>query len=237
MSWLSQQYRNNINGIIITLSFHIVVFAVLNITQFRIKKEFREPEIIIEFPVDIIEPLWEQPVEQKNQEQIPTSANYRTNLASNKSAPRLNEVFNDNYQDELEKAQQLVNDVSQQLSKEIPTVNDLQMPVETTEGIDIDSLKKKLYSGDSNVEYSLTDRFHISLPIPVYLAQKGGKVKVIIEVDRNGKVIKADPIPESSLTDQILSYAKTAALRTRFNSSEEASTVQKGYILYTFIAQ
>ncbi|MBN1924356.1 MAG: hypothetical protein JW798_00845 [Prolixibacteraceae bacterium] len=236
MSWLSQQYKNNLNGIIFTLVFHIVVFAALNIAQFRIKKEYHEPEILIEFPLDMIEPPV-KPVDEELQQEAPSTAAFRTNIASNRSAPRMNEVFNESYRDELERAQQLANDVSQQLSKEIPTVNDLQMPVETSEGIDIDSLKMKLYSGDSNVEYSLADRYHVRLPIPVYLAENGGKVKVMIDVDRRGEVIKADPVVEPYLTDQILSYAKTAALRTRFNSSEEAPAVQKGYIQYTFVAQ
>jgi hypothetical protein len=236
MSWLSQQYKNNINGIIITLAFHILVFVVLNITQFRKKIEYHEPEIIIEFPSELLQAETEA-VQQQKEEQVSSSAITRTNVASNRATPKRNDVFDEKYQEELYKAQQLVNDVSKQLSKEIPTVDDLQMPVETSEGIDIDSLKNKLYSGNSNVEYFLEDRFHLSLPIPVYLAEDGGVVKVIIEVNRQGDVVKADPIPEVHLTGQILSYAKTAALRTRFNPSDKAPRTQKGYIQYTFVAQ
>ncbi|MCF8359640.1 MAG: hypothetical protein K9H26_12840 [Prolixibacteraceae bacterium] len=236
MSWLSQQYKNNINGIIITLAFHILVFIVLNITQFRKKFEYHEPEIIIEFPTELLQTEME-PNNQQEEAQVSSSSVSRTNVAANRATPKRNDFFDENYQEELNKAQQLVNDVSKQLSKEIPTVDDLQMPVETSEGIDIDSLKNKLYSGDSNVEYYLEDRFHLSLPIPVYLAEDGGVVKVIIEVNRHGDVVKADPIPEAHLTGQILSYAKTAALRTRFNPDDEAPRNQQGYIQYTFVAQ
>jgi len=235
MSWLYRQYHKNINGIIATLVFHILVFSILNITQFRTKTIYQEPEMIIEFPRYITDAL---PVEAepKPSDPIPGSA-YRTNRASNRSLPEKNRDHDEQFQRELEDAQRLAREVSKQLSREIPTLNDLQMPEESSEGLNIDSLKNKLYSGESNVEYELENRFHLRLPIPVYLAQDGGKVQVQIEVNREGKVVRAEPLIKPGLSDPILSYAKTAALRTRFNPSPEAPIIQKGSIYYTFIPQ
>lgn len=234
MSSLSQLYKRYKNGIIFTLLFHILVFIALNVSQFNIKQDFKETELLIDFPDVAIE---QTDIPEVNKSENSINSTHNTNIASNRSLNRLNEVFDEKYQKELEEAQNLVKDVSSQLAKEIPTINDLQMPEETTEGMDPDSIINKLYSGNSNVEYFLENRFHTRLPIPVYLSQTGGVVTVNIIVDGKGNVIKAEPIVEPSINEKTLSYAKTAALRTKFNPSIDISDKQSGYIKYTFIAQ
>ena len=238
MSWIGQQYQKYKNGIIFTLIFHIVVFIILNISQFKKKKEYHEAEMIIDFPEEMIQHPEENHSQDNDKNKIEqTATNKRTNIASNKAIDKHNDIFDETYQKELEDAQNLVNDVSKQLSKEIPTIDDLQMPEETTENIDPDSILNKLYNGDSNVEYYLKNRFHIRLPIPVYLSQYEGTVKVNIEVDRKGNVIKADPVITNNSSRQKLSYAKTAAVRTKFNPVTNGESIQKGYITYHFVAQ
>jgi hypothetical protein len=235
MTGLARLYKENINGIIITLTFHIVVFALLNITQLKVKEVYSEPEIIIDFsqiPVEAIEPIRNN---QDNSEENRYSGQLKTNTASSKSAPQQNKTFDEQYQKELEEAQNLVKDVNRQLKKDVPTIDDLKMP--EAPKADPDKMNDKLYSGESNIEYSLENRYHVRLPIPVYLAEGGGKVKVFIVVDRSGNVIKAEPLIEANLSDQILSYAKTAALRTQFNPKPDAPVQQNGYIIYNFIPQ
>lgn len=235
MSKIKQIYKNNKDGIIFTLIFHILVFIVLNITQFRIKQEFIETELIIDFP---FEPIQQEEIKKEQlNNQTTTNINRQTNIASNRAAEKRNDVMDEKLQRELEQARELVERVSQQLSKDIPTIKDLKMPEETTEGMDPDSLMNKLYTGNSNVEYYLENRFHTRLPIPIYLSQYGGVVTVNIIVDRSGTVVSANPVVSGNLNDQLLSYAKTAALRTRFNPSNSSETRQPGYIRYTFIPQ
>lgn len=234
MALFTRLYRKNINGIIITLIFHILVFAGLNVSQFKIKKEYKE-EIIIDFPEQQIEP--EVPA-NNNREPSGNSRfsdQLRTNTASSKTAALQNKSFDDQYQRELEKAQKLVKDVDEQLNKEIPTIEDLKMP--DAPKPKTNEIKDKIYTGESNIEYFLENRFHVKLPVPVYLAEGGGKVKVNIVVDRDGIVIKADPVIEANLSEQVLSYAKTAALRTKFNPLPDAPEQQNGYIIYNFIPQ
>jgi hypothetical protein len=235
MTRLSHFYKENTNGIIITLIFHIVVFAVLNLTQFKVKKEFKEPEIIIDFHEIPIETKLPENNNQESTVEGKYSDQLRTNTASSKSASQQNKTFNEQYQKELEEAQNLVKDVKKQLTKEIPTLDNLKMP--EAPKADPNKMKDKLYSGDSNIEYFLENRYHVRLPIPVYLAEGGGKVKVIIIVDRLGNVMKAEPVIEANLSEQILSYAKTAALRTLFNPNPNAPAQQNGYIIYNFIPQ
>jgi hypothetical protein len=232
MNWIMKFYRENINGIIFTLIFHIIVFLLLYISQFKVKNQFSEPEIIIDFSIIEEEPV-QQELENNEQSEYPQSRT--TNVASNRSATKQDQSIDEQYQKELEDAQRLVKDVSRQLSKEIPTVNDLRMP-DAAEA-DPMKIKDKMYTGESNIQYFLENRFHTKLPIPVYLAQGGGKVRVNIKVDRAGKVISADPVVEPQLSEQVLSYAKTAALRSTFNPDNNAPQPQSGFIVYHFIPQ
>ena len=236
MLWLKIRYQKYRNGIIFTLIFHILFFLVLNIIQFRTKLEFHETELLIDFPGQMIT---NEVVENELSDNDRVSENNsRTNIASNLAAKNnTNKVFDSDFQNELERAQNLVKDVKRQLSKEIPTVDDLQMPEKTSEGLYPDSIMKKLYSGESNVEYYLKNRYHLRLLIPVYLAQFGGNVKVNIVVDRSGNVISAKPEIGSNSNELLLSYAKTAAVRTKFNADNGAELQQKGYIIYHFVAQ
>jgi hypothetical protein len=240
MTLLSRLYKKNINGIILTLAFHVLVFAILFISQLKVREEYKEPEIMIDFPVQQAEPIAQSDINKENNKQeFSNGKDYsdrsRTNVASSRSASQKNKSFDDQYQKELEQAQNLLKDVSRQLEKEIPTLDELKMPEASK--VKPEEMKDKIYSGESNIEYFLENRFHIRLPIPVYLAEGGGKVKVNIVVDRLGNVLKADPIIEATLSSQILSYAKTAAFRTKFNPDPNAPNQQNGYISYNFIPQ
>jgi hypothetical protein len=239
MNRFHKLYRDNINGVIITLVVHIFIFTALYLSQFKIKNEVNETEIIIDF--SSMPPL--QPAEQKEIENdvknefntTNVSGQVRTNTGSNRASSAKNNKVDEQYERELEAAQNLLKEVSRQLNREIPTIDGLKMP--DAAPAKPEDMHDKIYSGESNIEYFLEKRFHIKLPIPVYLAEGGGKVKVEITVDREGRVTKAEPIIEPFLSEQILSYAKTAALRTRFNASNDAPAQQFGYIIYTFVAQ
>lgn len=236
MSRLHKFYTENINGIIITILFHILVLLILNVSQFKVKDEYFEAEIIIDFP---IETKIEKKLDQKLLENKTASNQQQTNIASNKDLQNQTQrqTLSNEIDEEVEKAKQLSKEVSKQLKKEIPTIPDLKMPTKTTEGMNPDSIKKKLYTGDSNIEYSLENRYHLLLPIPVYLTQYAGVVKVIIQVNSNGTVTKAEPIVENNINDLMLSYAKTAALKTKFNQVASQNGIQTGYIKYRFVAQ
>jgi hypothetical protein len=228
-----------------TLVFHILLVLSFLLAEVDIKGDVKEEEIIIEFPEIIPEPeeLVEQETEQ--QEEMPNdpssqsleSQSQRTNRASSRLSAT-DEFFDEDYLSEVEAARQLANDVNNQLAKERVQMEDIPMPVESTEGMNPDSIKNIVYTGESNIVYYLENRYHLSLPIPVYLAQGGGKVIVDIAVDRSGKVIEAKARRNKSVRDeQIFTYAEVAASRTIFNTAPDASEIQRGTIHYTFIAQ
>ncbi len=238
-------YRRNIYGIIGTLVFHILLFSAFLLSDIRIKGKAKEEAILIEFP-DMPQ---QEEIIPKNEEFKDKAANDNSmsgnisNVASNKlsrekTTKSAEEFLDNNYLKEVEAAKQLVSDVNKQLSKKTVDIDDIKMPVQTTEGMNPDSIKNVVYAGESNITYYLENRYHLSLPIPVYLSQGGGKVVVNIVVNRQGKVIQADPVETKNLhDDQIYLYAKAAALRTVFNADANAPAAQKGSIHYNFVAQ
>ena len=247
MRLIGKLYKQNIYGVMGTLVFHIFVILFFLLADVDMKGSVKEEPLLIEFPDILPEP--EEKLEQQEQQTLDkqivdnSESSIRTNAASNKMASEntttsAEEFFDDEFLKEIEAAKRLSSDVSSQLSKEVVDINDIKMPVETTEGMERDSIKNVIYVGESNIVYYLENRYHLSLPIPVYLSQGGGKIIVDITVNRQGKVVEATPRKNRNIREeQTFLYAKAAALRTIFNPDATAPKSQKGTIHYTFIAQ
>lgn len=227
-----------------TLVFHILLFSAFLLADVDIKGNAKEELILIEFPELPAEPEIEEQIEEQVESaaDIP-STNQQSNIASNRTATEntttsTDDFFDNDYMQEIEAAKQLRSSVNNNLSKETVDMSEIEMPVETTEGMDRDSIKNIIYAGESNIKYYLTNRYHVSLPVPVYLAQGGGTVIVDIKVDQQGRVVEAVARQNRSVRDkQIFLYAQEAASRTRFNADLGAPSIQEGTIHYTFIAQ
>ncbi len=224
--------------------FHILLFSAFLLADVDIKGNAKEELILIEFPELPAEPEIEEQVEEQVESaaDIP-SANQQSNIASNRTAienttTSTEDFFDNGYMQEIEAAKQLRSSVNNNLSKETVDMSEIEMPVETTEGMDRDSIKNIIYAGESNIKYYLTNRYHVSLPVPVYLAQGGGTVIVDVKVNQQGRVVEAVARQNRSVRDkQIFLYAQEAASRTRFNADSGAPSIQEGTIHYTFIAQ
>lgn len=89
-------------------------------------------------------------------------------------------------------------------------------------------------SGDSN--YNLAGREALGKPIEQPDCQEEGTVVVSIEVDKNGKVIRAVAGVKGTTNSAncLLKPAKEAALRTTWNADPNAPSKQKGTIIYKF---
>jgi outer membrane biosynthesis protein TonB len=90
--------------------------------------------------------------------------------------------------------------------------------------------------GGSGGNYRLGNRRAVSKPKPTYDCNEEGRVVVSISVDKTGKVISARPGIKGTTNSApcLLSRAKQAALKTRFNSDSKAPTKQVGSIIYNF---
>ncbi|HHC81090.1 MAG TPA: energy transducer TonB, partial [Flavobacteriia bacterium] len=78
--------------------------------------------------------------------------------------------------------------------------------------------------GGSGGNYRLGNRRAVSKPKPTYDCNEEGRVVVSISVDKTGKVISARPGIKGTTNSApcLLSRAKQAALKTRFNSDSKA---------------
>lgn len=228
-----------------TLIFHIVVISIFLVAEFKIKDKIENEEaVLLEFSAPeekVPEPELETGKTQKLNAEINQPSGNEKSTGSNRAvndAGKKDRFFDESYQRDIEEAKNLVTDVNNQLSKKTVPIKKFDMPEATTEGEDRDSIKNVIYSGKSNIHYFLENRFHLRLPIPVYLAKSGGTITVDIQVSRSGQVTKALARPAKNINDPMLpAYATQAAERTLFNSEPKAPEIQRGTITYKFVAQ
>jgi len=241
---IKELYRRNVYGVMGTLIFHILLFTGFLISElnYKIKTENEEP-ILLDFILPPPEKV-ESPEPEKTQSDN-TGSNqtkqYDQNMGSNRAvndALKKDKFFDASYKHDIEEAEKMVDNVNKQLSKKVPPTKKFAMPEAVTEGQNPDSIKNTIYSGKSNIHYFLENRFHVRLPIPVFLAKSGGLVTVDIQVNRSGEVIKAEARPSGNINDPMLPvYATQAAERTVFNSDSKSPSLQRGTITYRFVAQ
>ncbi len=88
----------------------------------------------------------------------------------------------------------------------------------------------------SGGNYRLGNRRALTRPIPEYDCNEEGKVVVTISVDQSGRVISAQAGAKGTTNSAscLLSRAKEAALRTKFNADSNAPSKQVGLIIYNF---
>jgi outer membrane biosynthesis protein TonB len=249
MGKVKEIYKQNIYGVIATLIFHIVVLLVLIFSSLKSSNQTPEEEIFVDIAtpeIKLPEPEMEKAQQSTNASQPNQSLLTKGQLASNRAVndaattkSRSNDPFFDNeYNAEVAAAKKLVSDVNKTLAQEIPKIGDIPMPVDNTAGKTREEVKQSNFKGKSNIHYFLENRFHASLPIPIYLAEGGGEVIVDIVVGRDGRVLSANPRQNPKITDlNILAYAKQAAEKTWFNEESSAPERQKGTITYLFVAQ
>ncbi|WP_158974583.1 hypothetical protein [Cellulophaga sp. L1A9] len=86
----------------------------------------------------------------------------------------------------------------------------------------------------TSISYSLIDRNHYSLPVPIYTCIEGGKIVINISVNSAGMVTDASFNKSSSSTENgcLIDNALEYAYKASFNKSTKAS--QKGTITYLF---
>ena len=85
-------------------------------------------------------------------------------------------------------------------------------------------------------DYNLAGRNALSKPIEKPECNEEGIVVVSIEVDTNGKVVKATPGVKGSTNTAkcLLDPAKAAAMKTTWDADPNAPSKQRGTIIYKF---
>jgi hypothetical protein len=241
-------YYRNIYGVMATLAIHLIFIGILLVSQIRASKKMMEETVYIDFSMELAkipEKLSEEEKNKLNQSsqssqsrQGELASNRAVNDASRDASASRDPFFDKAYEAEIAAAKQLIGNVNKTLAQKIPKIGDIAMPEDNTEGKTREEVKQSNFKGKSNIHYFLENRYHLRLPIPVYLAEGGGEVTVDIVVERDGRVIEANPRPNTAISDMtIMAYAKQAAEKTVFNSDPSAPQRQKGTITYLFVPQ
>ena len=247
MENLFKLYRDNINGIIATLVIHLVVLVCLLFAELKNNLDLPSDALFVDLvseEVNLPNPekekmdLGNQSLALNVGKSGANNSNRAVNLGDQSGRTSGDPFFDRAYAKEVAEAKKLESDVNKNLAKKIPVIGDIPMPVASTEGMTREEAKRSSFKGKSNIHYLLGNRYHLQLPIPVYLAQGGGEVVVDIVVNRNGDVLSATPRETASLSDPTISaYARQAAEKTLFNPDNSAPEKARGTITYLFVAQ
>lgn len=238
-------FNDNLISILATIIFHLVlviIFLTFKITSIQnlidniIMIDIEEPrisELIID-PPSLDEPQFDQYVAEYLESE-------RSNVPVNIAAKLEEQISTDRFVDEF--TDELSSNLSDEMIRNQERLRELQeMESEASivaDGDSSEASKPIIFSGKTNIFYSLKDRYHLRLPVPVYKCEGSGIVEVQILVDQRGYVVAAQvPNLGDSMNEICLAEAaKSAAMSTRFNTNFGAPSRQEGTITYYFQPQ
>jgi hypothetical protein len=236
-----------INGFLGTIIIHLlagIVFFSAKLTGIY----SQTVQIKIETPESIKQEKSEKELEEIKKAMIERMADafieaqHRTNIGVNvsgKDQPLMEKDLQQT-QEELDAARKQLAGIQENLDKQ-----DKEIHSTTNEGVATETKKKEkiqgklvVYKGPTNIYFDLANRNQVSLYVPVYKCQGNGQVVVNITVNKFGEVEDAAIDKVKSDNDECLfDAAYTAALRSKFNTDNNAPSKQKGSITYLFVAQ
>ncbi len=240
---MKEWMQENATGILGTIAFHMllaIVFLIIKISSeksyldsiilFEIEEEMAEDPQVEEMP----DPEFEQRLAeylQQARSNVPVNLarNVEEEISTEKYVRELEQDLNDNRPESWEEMQERLKELEELEKEELSVEGEDDRPQQ----------EKEPYIGPTNIYYSLKNRHHLRLPVPVYQCQGSGLIELRIVVDQKGRVVQAEiNQPGSNTGDACLAEAaKRAAMRTRFNTDYQAASRQVGTITYHFIAQ
>jgi len=240
---------NNINGILGTIAFHIVLlilFLLLKISYKTSHSQLIELNFEQENPQELLRKLDMEAKEKAAQLKkfdLMTEGVIRRNIAVNITDKTEDELNTDKFikqfadENKLEGFKKMLNPDQSANKASDESKNDLieQKSVENEKPLG----SKQIYKGPTNIYCNLEKRTTVYVPVPVYKCEGSGKVVVEIIVNTEGFVIGTDVLKhESDINDECLfNTAVNYAFSTRFNADPQALPKQKGSITYFFVPQ
>ncbi|MBO4465680.1 MAG: hypothetical protein J5748_03275 [Bacteroidales bacterium] len=233
--------RDNLIGILVTVSVHLAVILILLLTVVRPSIDRQRQSFLLDFSKqDPIEKLEREIARQK-------AANERVEKMLREAgvqgeAPRNIAVDRSKLKDDRgTDAKKLYDDAKRIEQQYKANMNrreeDFSASVSKPKPKEAETNEPE-YQGPSVLSYSLGDRKGSYLPIPAYKCIGAGEVTVIITVNAAGDVVDAKIQDGVSSSDECLrNYALGAARRSRFSRSKTGAAKEIGNIVYSFIAQ
>jgi hypothetical protein len=235
--------QEHASGILGTIAFHMLLVVIFLIIKISSEKSYLDSIILFDIEEEtaeeqVTERVTDPEFDQRLASYIEqASSNVPVNLARNveeeistqKYVQELEQEMNQNRPESWEEMQERL--------KELEEISQEELIMEGKD--DARPQESEPYTGPTNIYYSLENRYHLRLPVPVYKCEGSGLVEVSIVVDQRGRVVQAEVNQPGASSDEncLEEAAKNAALRTRFNTDYMAANRQVGTITYHFIAQ
>lgn len=238
--------RENINGILGTIVFHLLIVVIIMATRLSTIREEYEERVFIQFETNISEEefrdLTESLMADGNDLREDAEGRLRRDIAVNVSEERpVPDDFKNMSESELSELEQRINEILQNAADGImPELDQPEIEFELpTEIVRPENNEGEFYTGPTTITYDLPGRKHIRMPVPVYKCPDGGIAEVSITVNRIGRVINATINNSPSNFNEVCIYemAIEAALGSRFSVSYDAPEVQNGTITFYFQKQ
>jgi len=242
--------KQTMEGILGTIIFHCVVAIIIMILKISSIEKVDEEGFIIVFEPEQLEELL---ILNQRQEYFEGQEEIRRNIAINRDQEKANLSPEENLKRILESMKNfnkqaenmLENDENYELNDELQekikdrSMIDSALLLEEEKRIKEES--EYYYEGPTNIYYSFENgsRQHQYLHIPVYQCESSGKVTLIFDINRDGKVISSafDRNKTGTMDECLLNAARESLLKTTFNRESNAPLNQSGSITYLFVAQ
>jgi TonB family protein len=240
---------NNINGILGTIAFHmllLILFLLFRISDKTTHTELIEMNFDQENPQELLKKLDQLAQEKAEKLKIldqMADGVIRRNIAVNVNDKTADELSTDKFikqfadENKLEGFKKTLNPDQQEVKPADKTDNEQIQQKSNVEEKPAGS--KQIYKGPTNIYCNLESRRAVYVPVPVYKCEGSGKVVVEITVDNEGTIIGTSILKkESNVNDECLfNTAISYASITRFNADPKAASKQNGSITYFFIPQ
>ena len=239
--------RTNINGILGTIIFHLLIVAALLAARLSVINRDGVSAIMIDFEAKDLSELelakllppdpraeWEQYFENV----------LRSNIAVSESDVRpVPDQFRNMDPASRAELDQRIAEIMEQakLGKmpELPEFPEISVEEEKTQEGSEPHKEEEPYTGPTNIYYDLEGRKALWLPVPIYKCPDEGIVKVDILVNQLGYVIQARVFATAKNFNEecLFSAAMDAALKARFNKNSSSPARQPGTITFHFQPQ
>ena len=234
--------RKNINGILGTVIFHLVIIVAIMATRLSTNEFRSEESILIEFEHSVSEEEFRELTEslmERSAMEDPGNRQVLRNLAVNIAEERpVAEQFRDMSAEQMTELERRMEEILDNAANGVmPELDQPEIKIEPAEVIrNREDGDNEPYTGPTTITYDLPGRNHLRIPVPVYKCPDGGIAEVSISVNRQGQVIRADIQQKAGSFSErcVFEMALEAALGSRFDQNSGAPPVQNGTITFYF---
>lgn len=246
-SGIKKFFRKNLNSILYTLIFHLIVLIVLIFARVDVLKRGQELGIKLELKEKTVEDFMEEqemevPADWLEEvlRQREAASNRAVNLRAESGFDQ--DISTDDYvNDLLDQIEQARNEEDREKLEELQAIlaaADYEPPAEES-----NQEEEGEFTGPTTITYEFLNepvqRRKVDLTIPVYRCQGSGLVRVEIVVARDGGVVSANIKGSIEGNDRVCfaEAALAAALSSRFRVDVNAPVRHRAIITYSFMAQ